>query len=91
MTVATSSPARGVARQARHFGRFVAQRLQGDAGFGDGIVGDRAAAGADAGTESVDAVAQFDDEALGGLLADAGDARQRGDVRPGPCARTPRR
>src|SRR6185312_5144252 len=70
---------RRVAHEARHFGRLVAERLQGDGRLGDGILRYRAARRRRR-SEIVHAIAKLDEHALGGLLTDARNARQRGDV-----------
>src|SRR5690242_16720399 len=71
-----------VTHEARDFGRLVAECLQRHARFGDriGRADGTADRRRDAAAEAVDAIAQLDHHAFGGLLADAGDARERGDV-----------
>ena len=79
--VAASSPAAAAPRAMRtRFGRLVTELLQRDDGFGLRI-GRHAGPPKDRRRRQIGgAIAQLDHHALGGLLADAGDAGQRGDV-----------
>src|SRR5689334_14154853 len=66
-----------VAYQASDFGRLVAERLQRDRRFGDRILR-HARARRGRGAELGHAIAKLDQHALGGLLADARNALERG-------------